>query len=344
MKVRVKDFQSIEDVKIDVDGFTLLVGESSQGKSATFRALQAAVSNRFRAGQVRNGTSQAEVAIKFDSDDVLKVIKPQDGSCSMNLNGKAFSKLSRTVPKEVDDLCNMSTLSSDRDAYSLNFHPQFEEPMLLGFSQQKVIELLSACEALEDLNDCKGGLLEKRSENKGAFSSLDAVLTRLKEDVSKKESQISILQPKVDNLRDSYNDFKDLCNKEEKLYVLCTYKDSLQQLKAITDKLHDILQHLSDVPSDRLDKLTMLMDYNTSLDRMDKYVGLYGSLKEKLSEIVVVEDSLRELNKKISDIGLYQTWTDMMVEYESKERELNRVVNEGICPVCGKKIGDCTDE
>lgn len=345
MQVKVSNFQSIEDVRLNVSGFTLLVGESSQGKSATFRALQAAVSNRFRAGQVRNGTESAEIGIKFsDEEPVLKVVKPKDGSASMKLGDVVYSKLARTVPSEVSDLCNMESLTSDRDAYSLNFHPQFEEPMLLAFSQQKVMELLSASEALDDLNLCKGALSDRRSENKGAFASLDAILGRLKEQYSGLSERIKGVEGIVDRIRtlkaasegvsEELNRIDDVLELER---ALSLDRERRSCCVAICDKLRE------DVSSE-LDRVVSLIDGAVELDKMrvrhskgSVYVGALRGIVEKRDEL----DSVRGMLGRFDSLQLLLDSLDGM---RKRRLECDKVVNGGICPICGNNIGGCKDE
>jgi len=345
MHVKVSNFQSIEDVRLNVDGFTLLVGESSQGKSATFRALQAAVSNRFRAGQVRNGTDRAEIGIKFSDDEpILKVMKPKDGSASMKLGDMVYSKLARTVPSEVSDLCNMEPLSSDRDSYSLNFHPQFEEPMLLAFSQQKVMELLSASEALDDLNLVKGALSDRRSEVKGAFTSLDTILSRLKEQHSELSERVKAVKGTVDRLRTvkaaSEGVLQELAKVDSLIHeseLLSDDRDCREYCYRVCDKLREDL-------SSELDTVVSLIDTAVELDAMrvrktkgDAYVSALRDIVDKRSELEGVRSELGRLDS-------LQLMLDNLDSMTKRRVECDKVVNGGICPICGNKIGDCKDE
>ena len=56
--IKVRNFQSISDADITVDGFTILVGESSQGKSACmhveFEGLKAHFRQSGRINQLRD--------------------------------------------------------------------------------------------------------------------------------------------------------------------------------------------------------------------------------------------------------------------------------------------------
>ena len=90
----IRDFQSIKEAKISVKGFTLLIGESSAGKSACLRAIQAATTNRFKSGQIRNGCDHIMVKVRYeDKEDVLQVRRNETGSPIAMLGKTMFSKM-----------------------------------------------------------------------------------------------------------------------------------------------------------------------------------------------------------------------------------------------------------
>jgi len=43
VKIRIKNFQSIEDLEIEVRGFTAITGKTNIGKSAIMRAISSAM-------------------------------------------------------------------------------------------------------------------------------------------------------------------------------------------------------------------------------------------------------------------------------------------------------------
>lgn len=336
MQAIIKDFQSIEEVKLNIKGFTLLIGESNQGKSATLRALRAAITNRFRSGQVRNGEQQAEVGIKFsDGEPILRVVKPEGGSATMKLGSSVFSKLGRTVPKEVADVCNMECIGDD--GYNLNFHEQFESPMLLEFSQAKVMELLSDSEGLRDLNICKGGLLDKRSENKGAFVSLDAILSRLKND-----------QDRLDSVLVRYGGvYDELCAVELEYGGICSELECIQGLSECIKEdvgyvdriaaLRAIIEHLEDIPEDG-GMYATLIGLRGEFKVLDRKVLKMSNLVKRLDTGI---EYLVGVKDEVSCIDSLVDLRSRVVEYDNRVSELDGFVNGGICPICGNKVGEC---
>ena len=67
MKITIRDFQSIARADLDVDGLTVIVGQSNRGKSAAIRAVEGALFNRPGDGFVRIGAKSTEVAVTLPS-------------------------------------------------------------------------------------------------------------------------------------------------------------------------------------------------------------------------------------------------------------------------------------
>lgn len=211
MDIVVKSFLAATDVKMRIEGLTILRGESSHGKSSTFKALVAAMTNRFSPRQVSWGADHAYVAIRFGGKDspVLKVLRRREGSPDMELAGRKFTKLGRDMPKEVQEFCNMGVLEVGQDRYYLNWFPQFQKPLLLDFSQKRVAEILSSSTSMTDYNLVWKYFLRRRDELNGAFERLSVMEAASKEKLSGLRAKRSAYKPFEDELRGLYTTYKD---------------------------------------------------------------------------------------------------------------------------------------
>lgn len=211
MDIVVKSFLAATDVKMRIEGLTILRGESSHGKSSTFKALVAAMTNRFSPRQVSWGADHAYVAIRFGGKDspVLKVLRRREGSPDMELAGRKFTKLGRDVPKEVQEFCNMGVLEVGQDKYYLNWFPQFQKPLLLDFSQKRVAEILSSSTSMTDYNLVWKYFLRRRDELNGAFERLSLMEAASKEKLSDLRAKRAAYKPFEDELRGLYTTYKD---------------------------------------------------------------------------------------------------------------------------------------
>jgi len=59
--ISCKNFQSLQDVEIELGKFTVIVGASSSGKSALIRAIEAIASNSLNSDNIMQGTKHASV-------------------------------------------------------------------------------------------------------------------------------------------------------------------------------------------------------------------------------------------------------------------------------------------
>lgn len=101
LKVRVRNFQSIADAEIEIDGFTVVTGTNNAGKSAMLRAIRGAFTNARGSDFVRLGASHCTVDIMFDDGQTLRWEKGDKGVNNYVINGRSFKKVGHGVPPEA---------------------------------------------------------------------------------------------------------------------------------------------------------------------------------------------------------------------------------------------------
>ena len=101
IKVRVRNFQSIADASIVIDGLTVVTGTNNAGKSAFFRAIRGAFTNARGSDFVRYGAKHCIVDIGFEDGRKLTWKKGGDGTNDYVIDGKKFPKVGAGVPPEV---------------------------------------------------------------------------------------------------------------------------------------------------------------------------------------------------------------------------------------------------
>jgi exonuclease SbcC len=100
IKVRVRNFQSVEDGEILIDGLTVLTGTNNTGKSAFFRALRGAFTNTRGHAFVRHGKGHCTVDVAFDDAKTL-TWKKGKGVNTYIVNGDELAKVGHGVPPEA---------------------------------------------------------------------------------------------------------------------------------------------------------------------------------------------------------------------------------------------------
>ena len=103
VRVHIKNFQSIADATLTIDGFTVITGANNSGKTAVIRAVQGALSNAPGDAFVRHGADRLSVELSFDDGQSVKWEKGPKVKPTYHIGGKTLHP-GRTVPEEVSAL------------------------------------------------------------------------------------------------------------------------------------------------------------------------------------------------------------------------------------------------
>lgn len=121
VKIRVRDFQSIEDAEIEVSGLTVITGANNTGKSAMLRAVHGAFTNARGTKYVRHGKDQCRVDVTFGDGRSLSWEKGEKVN-RYTVDGKVLDKVGSGVPIEVETLGVVPITAAGREVW-----PQFAQ-------------------------------------------------------------------------------------------------------------------------------------------------------------------------------------------------------------------------
>jgi DNA repair ATPase RecN len=145
-QLRIKDFQSIEDLDIACGPITVIYGESDTGKSAVVRALYALAFNSYPKGHVRDGAKASEVQVTVDGVQVEAWKGSGENSYMVHREdglSEQWAKVGADVPAEVTEALGWRVLElDDGSRFAPNFHMQFEPPFLLTDSPSRRAKVL----------------------------------------------------------------------------------------------------------------------------------------------------------------------------------------------------------
>lgn len=198
MKVRVQNYQAIKDATLTVERLTVLKGSSNNGKSSLLKAIYAATHNRFRSGCVRWGEDSAVIVLQYTGEkNVLRVERSALGaSPKVRLGNKQdgylkFDKMNRDVPTEIRKYNNFGEVRlSPTESLDLNFSNQFAEPLMVRFSNKKIVDILSHSKATQDAESARKYIVERNAELRGELSSTDAALATTKEQLGECQKKL----------------------------------------------------------------------------------------------------------------------------------------------------------
>lgn len=279
MDIVVKDYLAARDVRVRIEGLTVLRGESCAGKSSTFRGVVAACMNRFTSGCVRWGSPGCSVSVRFRDDArVLRVTKTEKGGAVYQLGDVTYDKTRREVPSDVLGFLNFGFLEAGSDRLSLSFWEQFTPPLLMGFSQRRIGELLGSGSGLSDWSVCWRGLGVRRDRCRGASTSLGKLLDSAKRSRELYATLHGLGSPLYVRVTAAYSS----------LMSLRTRRSSLLQLLGLCTTDYDVAS-------------SVVSGYSRLSSLLDAYVSFLSRRREVVSLLTLYADRSL-LSGQISDV------------------------------------------
>lgn len=314
-KLKIDQFQSIKEADLDMGRFTVIVGQSSTGKSATCRALKSLIRNDGHYSFVSRGSSSYSVKGRFENLTVA-IERGKSHSTYYLLNGteRKFDKSGRSVPKEVSDVLNMTEV----EGIDLHLTTQFDSPLLLNEASTVPAKVLGSFSHAGKLYSASELALKKRtqisSELKAYTEQLDTILTVLE---SKVDSSLSVNN--IDVMLNRLYSIKELFTKVSKLELL------ISSLESTATKVIQL--------KNRAKELTNAVEFYQALN--EKLTEI-SSLTSKIHSIILNASDLRTMKNVLSNlVDSIESDEALMVEYKKYAE---------VCPTCGQVIGEsCSD-
>ena len=227
VKIRVRDFQSIEDAEIEVSGLTVITGANNTGKSASLRAVFGLFTNARGTKFVRHGKDQCSVSVTFGDGRSVTWEKGAKQN-RYTVDGKVLDKVGAGVPPEVEALGVVPITASGRELW-----PQF--------AQQFTGQVF--------LLDQPGSVLAESIADVSRVGVLNEALRLSQSDRRSLTSELKVRLSDVSRLEGVEAGYAGLDRVEEKVAELATLKTETDTLKERAEgvrSLRDNLRTLSD--------------------------------------------------------------------------------------------------
>lgn len=154
-EIQIRNFQSLQDIHLQLAPFTVVVGPSSSGKSAFIRALKALTSNRRGTDFITHGERTASISAKLASANPARsgtvtltrstqtapnayTLIPEDPAHAYAPKAE-FTKLGGEVPAPISEFLGIPTAQ-----VPLAIASQFDKPYLLDASGTEVARVLAS--------------------------------------------------------------------------------------------------------------------------------------------------------------------------------------------------------
>jgi len=269
LKVRVQNFQSIEDATIVIDGLTSLTGTNNSGKSAMFRAIRGAFTNTRGFSFVRLGTTHATVDIE---DLVTGHTLTWEKGSKINrytINGKKVDRVGHGVPPEVSDLFGVRPIQAGGSDLWPQIAPQMNGVMFLLDQPGSVI-----AEAVADV---------------ARVNQLNAALKMAESDRKSAKTDLKIRQKDALNLQERREGFQGL---EEALLAV----EKLSQVREKAEKLvvaHKNLGRLGERHKAAKESLEALSGVSFLQVPSDEKITRLRDLRKGVADITILASRLK---------------------------------------------------
>jgi DNA repair exonuclease SbcCD ATPase subunit len=180
--IDIKNYQSHVDTHLDLGPLTVIVGQSSAGKSAITRALKALTSNQSGKAFITHGEQTAQIGLTNDKGTVvLTKGKPEDSYVILEegKDPKRYTKLGVGVPEDVSSFLGIPA----KDA--INFAGQFDMPYLLRDSAGEVARTLGELTNVSSIFAAARESLRLKGQSSSALKVREKDLETLSERVSR---------------------------------------------------------------------------------------------------------------------------------------------------------------
>ncbi len=219
LEIEIRDFQSISHQVIKVSGFTALVGRSNIGKSATVRAVKAALTGSPVENLVRHGaqcqritkgskTCRCFCSVHLQAPGLDLLWEKGDAVNRYVYNGREYTAVSRGTPEFLGE--EFSPVKIGEEKRLLQVFDQFKPIFLLDESGTVVADVLSDVAHLDRINtairlaekDRRDAIAERKVREKDIvsakkrvsdFEGLDEAVARVQQ-VEEDESHLRKMQ------------------------------------------------------------------------------------------------------------------------------------------------------
>lgn len=358
-RLRVKNFQSIEDASLDVDGLTVVTGPNNSGKTAMIRAVYGAFTNARGTKYVRHGKASCEVALDF-ADGRSIVWEKGEKINRYVLDGKTLNKVGQGAPPETTSLGVLPVEASGRELWPQFAHQFVGQVFLIDEPGSVLAEAIADVTRVGVLNEA---LRNAQSDRRSASSDLKL----RQEDVSKHEAAVK----KFDGLDDALSQVREtqalraeVVALRSKLAEARTLRDRLSSAQSEVDRLAP-LKNLIDLDDALLAKATKgssALDWvrsalarlrdarqavQDSLSALEAAKGVeipaldVASPTALLAAAIALRDALRLRVQSVSSLRL-EAGRSAVEMAESREVLSTLLAEAGVCPTCGSETHDET--
>lgn len=321
MKFIIKNFQSIAYQELDLGGFTILVGSSNLGKSATVRALRALLYNEFDKSFIKSGEHTTELELILSSSNSLQIksIKLkrsyEKGINSYSItyeNGleENFEKVGTESP-DIVKLLGYKYLEVERTSskINLNFQSQLEGLFLFNSSDVEVSSFFNKIFNIEKyenaLRNCNSDIVNFSK----SYNKLHKEISLLESEHKSSQEHLKLSKEKYEKVKEVYDSYQKLLKIKDQSSTFFKLKsevaslyDYLDSSKILSSKISRIKKAITSVYQKTLIRISndSITIYNSSYKNNNQTKLLLNSFLNHLPSIITISQLKAKFNHKTS--------------------------------------------
>lgn len=344
MQLSIRNFQSIASADLTFDGFSVIVGKSDMGKSATRRAIASVLFNNWDKSYRRLNSKSTEVALEYNNTRVS--YQKDTTTNSFTINGNTLPKMGKDKPDLPSFREDLNITTQLESLYMVSYKDAENTKILNNLFGIDIIEQAQSlcasdmrkqkieCNLLTEQHEEAKAKLRPLQEHEAKLSALVTQLSALADSITATETYLATqnaLQAKNTALSDLQLSLRHLTEKE-------AYFESLTALQAYLNQLHTLTQLKA--------KLSALPTANINTEPLRRY----HTLKSYLNTL----DTLTRLQSnpilnidftKVAGIGALLKYFTLLhtplPDPAPLDRELESINTELaslVCPTCGQSL------
>lgn len=362
LKLSLENFQSISHGELIFHaGTNVIIGQSNSGKTATFRALKACLSNPAGSQRfIKKGTNKSSVILEYNGNQIIWKRTPKESSYT--INGEDFLKTGKSNAfKIVDD-----TGFVLEDDVIMNIEEELQLPFPFGIPKSELFKLYENVFCVSDSAVILKAAKMKEEDTKTEIANLENEIAKSKNKLTeignfKKEVNIKFLKEKRDYFKENLKRISFLKDGLDTIRVAAKVEGFSVQELAFTDMYSD-LQSKRSLKSE-LCKLKKLHELNKSLKEIAeptiRGINAYNELKElkktyyTIKELQNVEAPVADFLNKLQNYEELKNYAralqNLKEKIKDKKEELKRaeeligsteksMKDFKVCPLCHKPL------
>lgn len=344
--LKVKNFQSIEDVELKIEKLTVITGANSAGKSALVRAFSGVFVNSPAKALVRKGAPHLEVGIEFDDQSSVVWRKGKNAN-EYEINGVFKENVNRGAPEDIADLkIQPIETSSGKLFWPQIAHQHDPVSFVLNETGATLAEIVvSDVDKVMNLNKALALSERQRREHR----SEEKIRRKDLEDVQNALVGLLPIREVTRDLGEAESGLSDLGRDLDRLQQMQRIETNLGRVQATLARFHELDE--IEIPSlanltqtfDKIVKCASLFQQFQRLQKIKEKLSALDDIEvpswdislDRINQLKKIQERMQFLSSKIDECQVAESkLSTIMTENESKISDVLKTLK--YCPTCNQ--------